>query len=232
MKHWLQRWRALDPATRARLQALPAPRAAGEILLRRDRLVVLDLESTGLNPRRDRILSVGAVAVEAGLIRLEQSFTRTVNRPGRSALGNILIHGLTPSRLAGGGAESAILLELLDFLGDSPVFAFHAPFDQTLLRRAWRRQLGLRHRQGFHDLAELAPALCQLDKAPRGLDGWLRHFGLAAEQRHDAYADAFVSAELLLILLNKAQGQGIETLEDWLRLANRQRQLSGLRVRH
>ncbi|KAB7624363.1 PolC-type DNA polymerase III [Alkalilimnicola sp. S0819] len=229
---WLRQWRERlhgpDPLLAARLKALPAPLPPADIYPQNDRLVVLDLETTGLNPRRDRILSVGAVTIEGGQIDLARPFNRIVHRTGRASLRTILVHGLSPGRLARGEAETPVLMDLLEYLGDSPVFAFHAPFDHAMLRRAWRRELGYRRAGPFHDLAALAPALAPSADPPKGLDGWLARFELDAEQRHDAYADAFASAELLLILISRAKGQGLKTLAEWQSLAGRRQRIANL----
>ncbi|MEZ0197906.1 3'-5' exonuclease, partial [Pseudomonas qingdaonensis] len=53
----------LDHAKRQRLARLPKPVPLGVCTLREQRWVVLDLETSGLNPNRDQVLSIGAVAI-------------------------------------------------------------------------------------------------------------------------------------------------------------------------
>ena len=62
---WLRRKPEVDPRDLQRLSAVPAPLVPGEQLLAEQRFVVVDLEATGLHTGRDKILSIGAVAVEA-----------------------------------------------------------------------------------------------------------------------------------------------------------------------
>lgn len=67
----------------------------------------------------------------------------------------------------------------------------------------------------------MAPMLCpQMSKPQAGLDDWLELFGLQVQQRHNACADALVSAELALVLFNRAVRQQIENVG---RLAERMR---------
>ena len=63
-----------------------------------------------------------------------------------------------------------------------------------------------------------------------GLDDWVKFFNLQVLQRHNANADALVTAELMLILLKRAKQQGIHTLADLdISLKNwRRRQQSAL----
>ena len=119
-----------------RLQRLPAVTSLGECNLRDQRWVVLDLETTGLNLSKDRVLSIGAVVIEDGAIDFSQQFERTLQCAELKLGPSVLIHGLGPSAIAAGSDPAEALLEFMEFVGDSPVLAFHAPFDQHMLGRA------------------------------------------------------------------------------------------------
>ncbi|MDI9779940.1 3'-5' exonuclease [Pseudomonas putida] len=202
----------LDDALRHRLARLPKARPWGVCSLREQRWVVLDLETSGLNPHRDLVLSIGAVAIEDGAIDFAQQFERTLHRPEQKTNASVLIHGLGPSALAAGCDPAGALLDLLEFIGDSPVLAFHAPFDQRMLARALKESLGHRLQLPFLDVAELAPML-NPDTVLReaGLDDWVARFGLQVDERHHASADAQVTAELALILFSQARRQQLDS---------------------
>lgn len=195
----------LDDDQRLRLEALQAVRPQGDIAISDGRMVVVDVETTGLNLAKDVVLSIGAVAIEDGAIDFGQCFECTLRRiatPGASTL----IHGLGPEALAQGDAPADALLAFLEYLGDSPLLAFHADFDRQMLTRALKDDLGYRFEHPFLDIAELAPVLYPDCVTPRaGLDDWITQFGLSVGQRHHASADALVSAELSLILLKRAE---------------------------
>lgn len=202
----------LDEPLRQRLARLPKPAALGVRSLREQRWVVLDLETSGLNPHRDQVLSVGAVAIADGAIDFAQQFERTLHRPAQKANASTLIHGLGPSALAAGCDPAEALLDLLEFIGDSPLLAFHAPFDQRMLARALKESLGCRLQQPWLDVAELAPML-NPDTVLReaSLDDWVARFGLQIDERHHASADAQVTAELALILFSQARRQQLDS---------------------
>lgn len=181
--------------------------------LHEQRLVVLDLETSGLDMKRDQLLSIGAVVIEGGAIDLGQQFECTLQRHDHKVSASVLIHGLAPSAIAAGIEPAEALLGFMAFLGDSPLLAFHAGFDQRMLARALKQSLGYRLHHHFFDVAELAPLLCPQAKVSRGgLDDWTRYFGLQAQQRHNASADALVTAELALILFSKARQQQLDSL--------------------
>ena len=230
---WLRRSSPLlDEALQARCAALATADVPGTQPLARQRWVVLDLETTGLDMSRDLVLSIGAVVIEDGAIDLSQQFECTLLREGHQASASTLIHGISPSAIAAGLPPQEALLQFMEFLDNSPLLAYHATFDQRMLTRALQDSLGYRLRHPFFDVAELAPLLCPDTNLSRpGLDDWVKHFGLQVQQRHHASADALVTAELALILFSKAQRQDIDTLGELeQRLAGwrRRQQASGM----
>lgn len=211
---WLTgRTPTLDPQQVQRRERLPTPAPLDDTPLNVQRLVVVDLETSGLDMKRDQVLSIGAVVIENGAVDLGQQFECTLQCQDHKVSASVLIHGIAPSAVAAGLAPAEALLDFMEFLGDSPLLAFHAGFDQRMLGRALKQTLGLRLRHTFFDAAELAPMLCpQAGISQGGLDDWTAHFGLQVHQRHHASADALVTAELALILFSKARRQQLDSL--------------------
>ena len=215
---------ALTHSQLERLRLLSEPAEFDERSLRQQRFVVLDLETSGLNMRRDQVLSIGAVVIEHGAIDLSQQFECTLQRDGHQASASTLIHGIAPSAVANGEDPAEALLSFMEFVGDSPLLAFHAEFDQRMLARALKQSLGYRLQHAFFDVAEIAPLVCPKAKLPHaGLDDWTQHFGLQVQQRHHASADALVTAELALILFSKARQQQLDNLPALLQQLNSRR---------
>lgn len=171
------------------------------------RFVVVDCETSGLDAARDRLLSVGAVAVRAGRIDLAESYAALVRQARPSARDNVLVHGIGAGAQLGGRDEDEVVSELEAFIGDGIPVAFHAPFDAAILKRA-----GLRARRWL-DLDPLAHALFPARNL-KTLDEWLAAFGIEHAGRHDALLDALATAELLLVLLAAGRRQGAHTVED------------------
>ncbi|MDH4609300.1 3'-5' exonuclease [Pseudomonas sp. BN102] len=209
---WFTRRTPIDPALAARRDRLPDPQPLDERPLREQRFVVLDLETSGLNMSRDLVLSIGAVSIFDAAIDLGSQFECTLQRDTGKLSASVLIHGIAPSELAAGVEPAEALLGFMEFLGDSPLLAFHATFDQRMLGRALKHDLDHRLRHSFLDVAELAPMLCpEAGIRNGGLDEWVEHFGLQVQQRHNASADALVTAEIALILFSRARRQGLES---------------------
>jgi len=202
----------LSTAQQQRVEQLPKPGELGNGPMRSQRWVVVDLETSGLNLHRDQVLSIGAVVIEDGAVDFSQLFERTLQRTDTKLSPSVLIHGLGPSAIAAGSDPAEALLDFMAFVGDSPLLAFHAPFDQHMLCRALKDSLGYRLAHPFLDVADLAPLLCpEAHIREAGLDDWLNHFRLQAGERHHASADALATAELMLILFSRARQQQIDT---------------------
>nr|WP_269807949.1 3'-5' exonuclease [Pseudomonas agronomica] len=205
----------LSDALQQRLANLTGPSPFAECSLREQRWVVVDLETTGLNLNKDQVLSIGAVVIEDGAIDFSQQFERTLQCDKQKLGPSVLIHGLAPSAIAAGSDPAEALLAFMEFVGDSPLLAFHAPFDSHMLGRALKDHLGYRLQHSFLDVADLAPMLCpQAHIRQGGLDEWIDWFKLQVFDRHNASADALATAELALILFSRARQQEIRSALD------------------
>jgi DNA polymerase-3 subunit epsilon len=231
---WFRRGKpALDEARSAALQGyLRIPRPDPDVVLRAQRAVVVDVEASGLDPMHDRLISIGAVGVRAGLVHHDDAFEVLLRQEEASGEANILVHGIGGTAQLAGREPSAALLEFLEFAGKAPLVAFHADFDRILIERATVAALGIKPDNRWLDLALLAPALFpdQPDGA-RTLDAWLQRFGIENYARHDALADALATAQLLLVALAEAGRLGLVTWAQLARLQEGQRWLArGRRV--
>ncbi|UZE97326.1 3'-5' exonuclease [Alkalimarinus alittae] len=214
--NWLSRFKKTSNL-KADAKGFPPPQKIDFTPLKSTRFVVIDLETTGLNIHKDQIIAVGAVVIENNEIQLTQSFERTIFRELNKVDDTVLIHGISPNEVASGEPAEAVLAEFMAYTGESVFLAYHAPFDQGMLTRALKRDLGLPLKHTFFDVADIAAALLPSIEVGRsmqqaGLDDWVNHFGLNVSNRHNASADALATAEIMLILLREAEKQAIDTL--------------------
>lgn len=191
--------------------------------------IVLDLETTGLKSQQDHILAIAAYQIQGREIKVCAGFEASLYVSSHQPSEATLVHGITATDVGFGEEPRQALMRFKTFINDLPMFAFHAPFDQAFLRRAYQQKLRHTLSNIFVDVADLARMLCpDLTRHP-SLDDCISYFGLSIVGRHQAYADAWVTAELVLILLAKAQQQGIQTL---LQLTTRLQQWQALQAMH
>ncbi len=187
-------------------RALPEPQP--ESSLKSARLVVADCETSGLSPSVDRLLSIGAVAIDAMKVDLGAGFESVLRQALASATANILVHGIGGEQQLGGESPPDALMRFLEWNAKAPLFAYHAPFDAGFIARAMRQHLGVDPRLRWLDLAAILPALFD---APRNLalDHWLQRFDIEPVVRHSALGDALATAQLAQIALHKAESRGL-----------------------
>jgi DNA polymerase-3 subunit epsilon len=200
----------VDPLLGQRLHALseitPPPIRMPH---RRIRYVAVDAETTGFNLQKDRVISIGAVAINRARIDLADCFEVVLRQEEASPTDNILVHRIGGERQRGGDEPAEALVRFLEYAGLSPLVAFRADFDRTMLERELDAVLGLRTHNLWIDLAKLMPALYPGNDC-RTMDDWLAHLRVPTLARHDALADAFATAQMFLVSLAAADRVGMD----------------------
>jgi len=196
------------------------------------RWVMLDVESSGLDPKHDRLLAIAAIALHRDgsppRLALGDSFEVVIRQPEVAVdKANILVHGIGVGAQRGGAEPAQALAAFERWVGGSPLLGFHVAFDEALIQRAMRAVLGRVLANPWIDLADVARVV-RPDVAGRSLDEWMDALGVRCAVRHQAAADTLATAELLLKLWPQvlAQRQG----DDWralARLASQRRWLPG-----
>lgn len=187
------------------------------------RWVVLDVETTGLDPSCDRLLAIAAIAIEVTpnftrpSIILGDSYEAVLKQDMASNKDNILVHHIGVGAQTKGRYAVDVLEEFRDWVADSPLLAFHAPFDQGMINRAYRLH-GLATLQNDWIDIELLAVVSGLNSKARALDDWLQFFGIECAVRHQAAADTLATCELLLCLWSSINKEA-KSLNDLKNLA-------------
>lgn len=188
-------------------------------LVSQTRFVVFDNESTGLNPRQDKIISIGAVAVEGKSLSVADSYESNVFQEFERGRESIEIHGIRRTELLEERPEKDVVLEFLKYVGGSVLVAHHAWFDTRILHYTMRRCWGVPLLSPSLDTLHLAKRVEQNSSAKGGdytLDALAERYDIRILHRHKAAGDALVTAELLIKLIRKAEKRGITKLGDLL----------------
>lgn len=183
------------------------------------RWVVVDVETSGFDPAQDGLISIGAVAMRSdGRVMPAESFEIIYRQARASTRDNILVHGIGVQAQRDGVDPPTATRAFLDFVGVSPILAFHAPFDRGFLARAVKIFVNQPFDNPWLDLAELAPAL-DPKAGLKSLDEWLRRYAIVVTERHSAAADAFATALLASRLLHEGRRQGVSDFKGLQKLA-------------
>jgi len=185
------------------LQYLQTPLPDWSLPADQHRYVALDFETTGLDAKKEAILSIGYTVIENGRVQLAQSghhIIRTnINIPAES----ITIHGITHDRMQQGEALHDVMEEVLVNLAGSVLLVHYAQIERTFINMYCQRQYGFSLPLRLVDT--LAIELNTRRRAGRIVQSnQLRLFNLRNDynlpryQAHDARMDAIATAELFL----------------------------------
>lgn len=219
------RRRPATPAGRAYVEE-PLPR--GRTPWREAGFCVVDLETTGLDPRRDEIVSFAALAVDEGRVRLTSAVERLV-RPSRAvSVASVRIHGLRQADLDEAPSLDEVLDELLGAL-TGRVLVAHALFVERGFLRPVLRRHGIRLRRPMIDTALLGRLWLHLRGATPpvrlGLADLCDALGVPSHRPHTASGDALSAAQAFLALATKLETEGPETVASLARADQRLEQL-------
>ncbi len=196
------------------------------------RFVVVDTETTGLNPAKgDRLLSIGAVAIEGLRVDLSQMFFEKIYCERHSPPETIAVHLITPEESRHAPHPSEVLPKFLSFIQSDVLIAHHARFDLAFLNAELQHHYGRDLRNYCLDTIDLAHFLASTNQSseylglnPRQMEEYelgrlAASLNIPVETRHDALNDAITTAQVAAVLLKRLTRAGVLTLQDLLYLS-------------
>jgi DNA polymerase-3 subunit epsilon len=203
---------------------------AGRTPWRQAAFCVVDLETTGLDPRRDAIIAWSAVPVDGGRVVLAGAREGLARPPAGVPPAAVLIHGLREGDLAAAPPLAEAADALLEAIAGRVLVAHAAWVERAFLRRALRPR-GARLRRRIVDTAALGRLwLCERDGGgPRSLalGDLARELALPVHRPHTAAGDALTTAQAFIALAAHLDTRGGETVRS---LADAERRLNAGRL--
>ncbi len=164
------------------------------------RHIVLDTETTGLSPIRERIVEIACVELE-NFTPTGREFQSFINPRQPVSLEAFQVHGLSADFLKSFPCFHEVVEPLKEFIGDSPLVIHNAPFDIGFLKAEFQR-LNLEFTPN-HVIDTLDLARKKFPGAPASLDALCKRFNVSLEKRekHNALLDCQLLAAVYLYLL-------------------------------
>ena len=175
--------------------------------------VVLDTETTGLDPRSARVIQIGAVRPRNGQVDPNDRFESLVDPEQPIPPGATAIHGLTDAHVAGAPSFAAVAPNLAAFLGDSVVIGHTIAFDMAILARAHQRA-GLPWTAPRTLDVRLLAGVAFANLRQDDLDSLCTRLSVPITARHTATGDAMATAGVFLALVPLLRERGIRTLAE------------------
>jgi DNA polymerase-3 subunit epsilon len=170
-------------------------------------ILAVDFETTGLDAKADKLLSVGFVTMEQEQIKLNSCYHQIIKTKAQLEESNVVIHQITDAQKEQGKPLHAVIERLLAALAGKVLLVHFARIERQFLQQACLELYGLVPE--FPIIDTLVIAKRQLDKRDVAYDpselrlANLRHkYQLPDHHGHNALNDAIATAELLLAQIN------------------------------
>lgn len=202
----------------------PAGRTDGDTPLAELPVLVLDLETTGLDPRRDHVVAVGAVRLHGARLYRSVTVDRLVRPPVAIPPRSTAVHGVTDAMVADAAPFAEVFDDLRPLLDGTVVVGHHVSFDLAVLERECARAGIAWERPRVLDTLLLAGAL-EPDREDLRLESLAAAYGVDVHGRHTALGDVLVTAQIFLRMLPLLADRGVATLAEAEAFAGRRKDL-------
>ena len=154
--------------------------------------IVLDVETTGLDYTKEKMVEFAALRLENGIIKDE--YQTLINPEQHIRKSSIAIHGITEEDVQDAPTEAEAMEGILKFIGDYPIVAHNAIFDFSFINEASKRTTGKPISNTMID-SQLMYKEVYPDVESCGLESLMQKFNVSYNERHRAMADAYGLAQ-------------------------------------
>jgi len=188
--------------------------------------VVFDTELTGLDFKKDSIISIGAVKMEGTRIYPSRTFYCLVRPESELKRDGILIHEITPDDLREAETPAAALNEFATFVGEAVLVGHFAFIDINFINRALNRCYGIKIQNPVVDTFQIHEWLYENDSnfarhyrgmtIKKDLLSIAKTYGITVKTAHNALIDAYLTAQLFQKFLRFLPQAGVRTVGELL----------------
>lgn len=191
--------------------------------------VVVDTEFTGLDEKKDSIVSIAAIKMLGGRINLEDKFYRLVRPETEMKNESVLIHGITNSEVNKKPEIREVLPEFCEFCGDDIIIGHFLAIDMSFINRDMKRLFGTTIKSPGIDTYLLYRWLRKRFPEHKCLEDILKDSGLLKIAKcfdiqitgmHNAMKDAFITAQIFQRFMPLLRESEIETTDKLLKIGD------------
>lgn len=189
--------------------------------------VVLDTELTGLNHKKDSVVSIGAIKMKGKKINLGDFYYRVVKPRADFSSESVVIHGITPSDVEEKPSIDGVIEEFMEFCKGCVLAGHFLSLDLIFLNKELRRVSNKTIETPAVDTQRVYEWIKNHNGAFRGhyetngnmdLFSIAKEYGIQVSEAHNALTDAFVTAQLFQRFLSCLPNLGVLTVKDLLRI--------------
>lgn len=171
-----------------------------------DEYVCFDCETTGLNPKKDDIISIGAVIIKNNTIISSKKFVRFVKPKTKLQAEAIKIHHIRVCDLEDAEDIDDVIEEFINFIGNRPLVGYYLEFDVAMINKYLKPKLGISLPNKMHEVSAIYHDY-KIEIIPQShidlrFNTIMEELKIPSLGKHDAYNDAIMTAMIFLKLKN------------------------------
>jgi len=185
------------------------------------RFCAIDIETTGLDPKKDEMIALACMPICHLRIRVCDTFY-TLIKPKQYSFSAMKYHGISRDNLRGAPVFEEVADEILNVL-DGILIGHTVEFDLGFLKMNFKKS-GVNFKRECLDIARVERWLRQKRGTPDmdvSFDAMMKAYGLKEYYRHNAAADAFFAAQIFQMQMRQMLALGVDTVEKVIKAAKR-----------
>jgi|LGVC01.1.fsa_nt_gb DNA polymerase III subunit epsilon len=189
--------------------------------LKNTKFCVIDLETTGLNVKRDEIIAFACVPVQELKLLVNNAYY-TLVKPEKYKIESMKYHGISINDLKKAPSFNEIANNILKTL-DGIIVGHSVEFDYMFLKKSFKK-IGIKFEKDVIDIILIEKWLAKKEKDIKldvTIEGLMNRYGLNDYYRHNAFADAFFTAQIFQFETLKLSRYGIDSAKKILKIVNK-----------
>lgn len=171
--------------------------------------VCFDCETTGLNPKVDDIISIGAVIIKDNTIVSSKKFVRFVKPKTKLQIEAIKVHHIREMDLEEAEDIDEVIEEFLQFIGNRKLVGYFLEFDIAMINKYLKPKLGINLPNKAYEVSAIYYDW-RIEKIPQSnidlrFNTIMKELKIPEFGKHDAYNDALMTAMMFVKLKNQAK---------------------------
>jgi len=188
--------------------------------LKDTKFCVIDLETTGLNTKTDEMIAFACVPVQELKLLVNNAYY-TLVKPEKYNINSMKYHGISIDDLKNAPTFKEVAYKILETL-DGIIVGHSVEFDYRFLKRSFKK-IGIKFKKNIIDIVLIEKWLAKKNndiELDLTIEGLMNRYGLNDYYRHNAFADAFFTAQIFQFETLKLSRCGIDSAKKILKIVN------------
>ena len=189
--------------------------------LKDTKFCVIDLETTGLNIKTDEMIAFACVPVHELKLLVNNAYY-TLVKPEKYNIKSMKYHGISIDDLKNAPTFKEVAYKILETL-DGIIVGHSVEFDYRFLKKSFKK-IGIKFKKNIIDIVLIEKWLAKKNndlELDLTIEGLMNRYGLNDYYRHNAFADAFFTAQIFQFETLKLSRYGIDSAKKLLKIVNK-----------